>query len=118
MAIGQPIRLANAVYRFLRPLGARTPVTAPVQASNTSFVALFIAEADRRFASAASWTRAAFATEWAPLSHRLMNGFFLSQGLDMGLLCDGRAAASNRLSREDLLAARQSLCSRSHAVPG
>jgi hypothetical protein len=48
-----------------------------------SLVALVIAAVDCRFASAANVPRALLATELAPLSHMLMNGFFFSHGLDI-----------------------------------
>ena len=36
------------------------------------------------FAAAVAWPLARPATELAPLSHRLMNGFFFVHGLDTG----------------------------------
>jgi len=38
---------------------------------------------DWRFTSAVMRMRAVLATEFAPLNHMLMNGFFFNQGLDM-----------------------------------
>jgi hypothetical protein len=55
----------------------------PVQAANMSFVAFVTAVLVWRFASTASRARAVLATEFAPLNHMLMNGFFFNQGLDM-----------------------------------
>ncbi len=70
----------HAAYRFFLPLGADPPVIASDQKLNASLVALLIAMVEWRLASAAILLRAEFATEFAPLSHMLMNGFFLSQG--------------------------------------
>jgi hypothetical protein len=58
----------------------------PGQAPHISPVALEIAAVDWRFASAAILPRAVLATELAPLSHMLMNGFFFSHGFDIELL--------------------------------
>jgi hypothetical protein len=55
----------------------------PGQAANMSLVAFVTAAVVWRFASTAMRTRAVLATEFAPLSHMLMNGFFFNQGLDM-----------------------------------
>ena len=55
----------------------------PGHAANMSLVALVTAAVVWRFASAAIRARAVLATEFAPLSHMLMNGFFFNQGLDM-----------------------------------
>jgi hypothetical protein len=55
----------------------------PGQAANMSLVAFVTAAVVWRFASAAIRPRAVLATEFAPLSHMLMNGFFFNQGLDM-----------------------------------
>lgn len=57
---------------------------ASAQIANMSFVACVIAVVDWRFASATTLPRAELATEFAPLSHMLMNGFFFSQGFDTG----------------------------------
>ncbi len=73
----------HAHYRFRLRLGAVGFVIASVQMLNMSLAALFTAVVDWRFASAAMRPRALLATEFAPLSHMLMNGFFLSQGLDI-----------------------------------
>jgi hypothetical protein len=54
-------------------------VTKPGQAPSMSLVAFVIAAVDWRFASAAILPRAELATELAPLSHMLMNGFFFIQ---------------------------------------
>lgn len=67
---------------FLRLDGAGD-VKAPVQRLNMSLVALV----DWRFASVAILPRAELATEFALLSHMLINGFFFNQGLDMVFLC-------------------------------
>jgi hypothetical protein len=48
-----------------------------------SWVAFVIAVADWRLVSAAILPRAELATEFAPLSHMLMNGFFFNQGLTL-----------------------------------
>jgi hypothetical protein len=53
------------------------------QPPKMSFVAFVTAAVVWRFASAAIRTRAVLATEFAPLNHMLMNGFFFNQGLDM-----------------------------------
>jgi hypothetical protein len=55
----------------------------PVQAANMSFVAFVTAVLAWRLASTAIRARAVLATEFAPLSHMLMNGFFFNQGLGM-----------------------------------
>ena len=73
----------HAHYRFLLRLGAVDPVIASVQMENMSLVALLTTAVDWRFAADAMRPRALLATEFAPLSHMLMNGFFLSQGLDI-----------------------------------
>ncbi len=67
---------------FLRLFDVAGPLE-PGQAPNMSFVAFVTAAVDWRFASAAIRTRAVLATEFAPLSHMLMNGFFFNQGLDI-----------------------------------
>ena len=69
-------------YRFLL-FGARAPVIASVQRVNMSLAALLTAIVDCRFASEAIRPRALLATAFAPLSHMLRNGFFLSQGFVM-----------------------------------
>jgi hypothetical protein len=68
-------------------------VMTPVQAPTISLVALEIAAVDWRFASAVILARAVLATEWAPLSHMLRNGFFFSQGFDTYHSSSSRAAA-------------------------
>jgi hypothetical protein len=73
---------------------------APAQALNMSFVALVIAVVDWCLASAAILPRAELATELAPLSHMLMNGFFFNQGLDMAISSDGPIPRLDRLSRK------------------
>ncbi|MEP7056545.1 MAG: hypothetical protein ABI809_02075 [Caldimonas sp.] len=75
--------MTDAYLLFLRFVVE--PVIASVQAPTTSLLAFVIAAVDCRFASAATLPRAELATEFAPLSHMLMNGFFFSQGLDMGI---------------------------------
>jgi hypothetical protein len=67
---------------FLRFFEVAGPLD-PGQAANMSLVAFVTAAVVWRFASAAIRTRAVLATEFAPLSHMLMNGFFFNQGLDM-----------------------------------
>jgi hypothetical protein len=57
--------------------------SALVQMLNKSPTALLAAVVDCRLTSAATRPRALLATEFAPLSHMLMNGFFLSQAFDM-----------------------------------
>ena len=56
------------------------------QKLNTSFVALVIAAAAFRLACAVACPRIEPATEFAPLNHMLMNGFFFSQGLLISVL--------------------------------
>ena len=51
--------------------------------TNMSLVAFVTAAVVWRFASAAIRTRAVLVTEFAPLNHMLMNGFFFNQALDM-----------------------------------
>ena len=75
-------------YRFFFRFGAIAEVIAPVQRLNMSLVALEIAVVDWRLDSAAILPRAKLATEFAPLSHMLMNGFFFNQGFDIELLCE------------------------------
>ena len=74
-------------YRFFFR-GAIAEVIAPVQRLNMSLVALEIAVVDWRLDLAAILPRAELATEFAPLSHMLMNGFFFNQGFDIELLCE------------------------------
>jgi hypothetical protein len=77
-------------------------VMAPVQRLNMSLVALVIAVVDWRLASAAILPRAELATECAPLSHMLMNGFFFNQGFDIELLlrpCRGLHSVVSRIVR-------------------
>ena len=62
----------------------------PAQGPSMSLVALVNAADDWRLASAAILPRALLATELAPLSHMLMNGFFFIQGLD--IYCSSVAA--------------------------
>src|SRR6476620_2536023 len=67
-----------------------------------SLVALVIAVVDWRLASAAILPRAELATEFAPLSHMLMNGFFFNQGFDIELLlrpCRGLHSVVSRIVR-------------------
>ena len=71
-----------AGHRFLFRFGDAVDVVAPVHRLDMSLVALVIAVVDWRLASAAILPRAEFATELAPLSHMLMNGFFFNQGFD------------------------------------
>ncbi len=73
---------------------------ASAQIPKMSFVVCAIAVLDWRFASATTLPRAELATEFAPLNHMLMNGFFFSQGFDTDFLVDGRAAALDRLSQK------------------
>lgn len=40
-------------------------------------------------AAALAWPRARLATLWAPLNHRLMNGFFLSMGSPLAMVSRG-----------------------------
>jgi hypothetical protein len=58
-------------------------VDEPVQAATMSLVAFVTAVLVWRFASTAIRARAVLATEFAPLNHMLINGFFFDQGLDM-----------------------------------
>jgi len=67
---------------FLRFFVVARPLK-PGHAANMSFVAFVTAAVVWRFASAAIRTRAVLATEFAPLKHMLMSGFFFNQGLDM-----------------------------------
>ena len=83
MTVRKPTGFEHPAYRLFLPLDADPPVMASAQKLNASLVALLIAMVDWRFASAAILLRAEFATAFAPLSHMLMNGFFLSQGLDI-----------------------------------
>lgn len=75
----------NGHRRFLR-LTAAGAVAAVVPMPTMSLVAFITAAADWRFASTAILPRAVFASEFAPLSHMHMNGFFFSQGLDKSKL--------------------------------
>ena len=68
-------------FFFLRLAVAR--LDEPVQAVNISFVAFVSAALVWRFASAVIRARAVLTTEFAPVNHMLMNGFFFNQGLDM-----------------------------------
>ena len=52
----------------------------------TSFVALVTALAAMRLACATACPRTDPATEFAELSHMLMNGFFFNQGFDIMML--------------------------------
>ena len=70
-------------YRFFFLFGEAADVKVPVQRLNMSLVALDTAAVDCRFASEAILARAELATEWALLSHMLMNGFFFNQGFDI-----------------------------------
>ena len=78
-AAGRP----RPAYLRLLAFGFEVPSAAP-QKSSICCVAVAIASFDPRAASrliaVAAWPRAAPAALWAPLSHMLMNGFFLSQG--------------------------------------
>ena len=86
-------------YRFFFLFGEAADVIAPVQRLNMSLVALDIAAVDCRFASAAILPRAELATELAPLSQMLMNGFFFRQGLTLGIPLSSHAVAVVRLSQ-------------------
>jgi len=57
---------------------------APVQKRIICRVPSLIIDAAWRWAAALAWPRAAFNTEFAPLSHMLMNGFFASHGFFIG----------------------------------
>ena len=59
-------------------------VKAPVQKRTTSFALWVIIVEACRLLAATARPRAEPAIEFAPLSHMLMNGFFLVQGFFMG----------------------------------
>ena len=69
--------------RFVVFDGVGAP-SAALQKSNTCLVpaavALRVAFVASRFTAAVAWPRAAPAALFAPLSYRLMNGFFVVQG--------------------------------------
>ena len=94
-------------YRFFLRFGVVADVMAPVQRLNMSLVALVIAVVDWRLASAAILPRAELATELAPLSHMLMNGFFFNHGLAILISLDSEAVQAFGLMGGD--AARVSL---------
>ena len=74
------------------------------RSANISLVAFVTAALDWRFTSAVMRMRAVLATEFAPLNHMLMNGFFFNHGLDMrlrGLPCRLRAGHLEAIDRGD-----------------
>ena len=73
---------SHRILRFLR--GADGGLSTFVQKSSICFVPTVAAVDEAflisRFAAAVPWPRALPIAEFAPLSHMLMNGFFLVQG--------------------------------------
>ena len=77
----EPACVGVAAYRRLRARFFAGVVAGPaVHAPTISFVAFVIAVAAWRFACPTAWPRSEPAAALAPLSHMLMNGFFLIQG--------------------------------------
>jgi hypothetical protein len=68
------------------------------QALAPSLAVCFTAFSDSRFANAAAWPRARFATEFAPLSHMLINGFFFVHGFGMTLTSSSIGLRNKRLT--------------------